>query len=93
MQFKSIEKELVPSLKFWKDEVINDIKIRKERNAKLKNAELLGNSYKRKSKIVFKTMEGLYRVETTVWAKTENFVALKGGVLIPVGCILAVDFF
>lgn len=93
MNFTSIEKELVPSLKFWKDEVIADLKIQKERNRKLKTAELLGNTHKRKAKIVFKTMEGLYRVETTVWAKTEKFVALKGGVLIPVACILAVDFF
>lgn len=85
---KLIEKENIPSLNFVNSCVdIDSIKVR------LKKAEQLGNGFKRKSKILFKTLEGVFKVETTVWATTENHVVLKGGVLIPINCIDSVNFY
>ena len=81
------------ALKFGNEEVLQDQKLIKIRSRKLKRAERLGNIYKSKAKIAFKSIEGIFRVETTVWAATEKFVSLKGGVLIPIHCIKGVEFY
>lgn len=53
----------------------------------LKKGELLGNGYKHKIKIGFHAIEGKFEVDTTIWATTEKYVVLKGGVSIPIQCI------
>jgi hypothetical protein len=88
-----IAKEKIGTLHFVQTEVLEDIQEITIRSRKLKRAEQLGNIYKTKSKIAFKTLEGLFRVETTVWATTEKFVSLKGGILIPIHCIKGVEFY
>lgn len=88
-----IEKERITGLQFGNNEVLEDKQQINRRSRRLKRAEQLGNAYKAKAKIVFKSIEGLFKVETTVWATTEKFVSLKGGVLIPIHCIKNVDFY
>lgn len=88
-----IEKENIENLAFGKTDVLGDEKQKMQRNRKLKRAEHLGNAYKAKAKILFRSLEGIFKVETTVWATTERYVSLKGGVLIPIHCIQGVDFY
>lgn len=89
----TIEKENIIGLAFGNIDVLRDEQLKIQRTRKLKRAERLGNAYKSKSKILFRSMEGIYKVETTVWATTEQYVSLKGGVLIPIHCIKSVDFY
>lgn len=93
MQRRIIEKENIGTLHFGPMEVLQDNHEITKRSRRLKRAEKLGNCYKSKSKIAFRSLEGLFRVETTVWATTEKFVSLKGGVLIPIHCIKGVEFY
>lgn len=88
-----IEKENITRLAFGNTDVLLDDQLKKQRTRKLKRAEQLGNAYKSKAKILFKSLEGIFKVETTVWATTEQYVSLKGGVLIPIHCIKGVDFY
>ncbi len=53
----------------------------------LKQGERLGNAFKHKVVIAFKALEGRFKVNTTIWATTEKYVVLKGGVSIPIECI------
>lgn len=59
---------------------------------KLTAAQRLGNEFKSKTTIVFKTDEGPKRIETTVWSLTEKYVQIKSGVLIPLKSIIEIDF-
>lgn len=93
MKRNYIAKEQIKALKFGIMEVLEDKKEITIRSRRLKRAEQLGNAYKAKAKIAFRSLEGLFRVETTVWATTEKFVSLKGGVLIPIHCIKGVEFY
>jgi hypothetical protein len=52
---------------------------------------ILGNLYKVKSRICFETKEGSKVIETTIWSVTNNYVIIKGGQVIPVQCITAVE--
>lgn len=93
MQRKIIQKENIDTLNFGPKEVLQDNKEITIRSRRLKRAEQLGNAYKAKAKIAFRSLEGIFRVETTVWATTEKFVSLKGGILIPIHCIKGVEFY
>ncbi|WP_300603031.1 hypothetical protein [Niabella sp.] len=52
----------------------------------------LGNEFKSKTTVTFNTTEGPQSVETTVWSLTENYISLKGGILIPLNSIIDVHF-
>ncbi|MCS6820101.1 MAG: hypothetical protein RMJ53_04880 [Chitinophagales bacterium] len=86
-----IEKEQVrncvftPTSKSLNQEQINII------HAKLYKAMILGNTCRTKVKIHFTTTEGLKIVDTTVWAYTENYILIKGGVFIPTESVIEVD--
>lgn len=58
----------------------------------LNYAVRLGNEFKSKTTITFNTTEGPRSVETTVWSLTENYISLKGGILLPLNSILNVHF-
>jgi hypothetical protein len=64
----------------------------KEIENRLHSAMLLGNNYRSKVRITFSTRDGLREVETTVWAYTEKYVVLKGGIFLPVNSVVSVDF-
>ncbi|MCX6351859.1 MAG: hypothetical protein NTX03_08345 [Bacteroidetes bacterium] len=74
-------------MNFTGEEVLSNDFAKKKRVSDLYRAMILGNLYHVKCRIVFETKKGLRDVETTVWAATDKFVSLKGGISIPVGCI------
>jgi hypothetical protein len=84
-----VEKELIPSLSF-KDIVLSEKNADLERQ--IEQAVRLGNAYHSKVSIVFIDDEGLKRVDTTIWAKGEKFICLKGGIWLPISRIISVNF-
>lgn len=84
-----VDKESIPFLPF-KGIVLSD------RNPELDNqieqAVRLGNAYHSKVSIVFLDDNGLKRVETTLWAKGEKFICLKGGIWLPISRIISINF-
>lgn len=85
-----ITKEQLKDLKFDHAEVLTENTERDERKKRLHLAMVLGNTYKNKVKLVFKSLTGVCSVDTTIWATTDKNVVLKGGLFIPVACILQV---
>jgi hypothetical protein len=83
-----INKEQISSLKFSKKEVLLTADELSKRTLNLYRAQTLGNLLQSKVKLVFETANGsLYQVETTVWAVGNDFICLKGGMVIPVNSI------
>ena len=87
-----IKKERIQSMNFHKTDVLNNQTLRNNRYSSLRQALILGNSYQSKVKIIFQTADSaLQQVETTIWAISEDFIFLKGGVFIPVKAIVALE--
>jgi hypothetical protein len=88
-----IEKEMIPTVSFTKEDVIKDPVKRRLRQIYLERAERLGNAYHGKVKMIFKTEEGkLLKVHTTIWSADQTYITLKGGVHIPTMAIVGVEF-
>ena len=83
-----IEKERVNDFKLISAEVDKSTMLQD----KLKSALRLGNEFKSKTTIAFQTTDGPKRVETTVWSLTDNYLQIKGGVLIPLKSIIEIDY-
>ena len=88
-----IEKENVSQLTFPKSDVIFSEVKQEERERRIVRAMKLGNNKKHKVKIIFEDLEGLKRVETTVWGVTEKNIILKQGTLIPIPRIHEIKFY
>ena len=87
-----IEKETITSLDFSKTEVLRDAARKTMRKTDLNRALKLGNLLKNKVNIYFKDIEEhLMRVNTTIWAVTDDAVILKQGILIPRHRVVMVD--
>ncbi|MBL4654850.1 MAG: hypothetical protein JKY33_03395 [Bacteroidia bacterium] len=80
----------MPEYHYPKGEVLLSLEDVTLRKAMLERATTLGNAYHSKVKIDFETTNGIKEVETTIWATTEKYVLLKGGIAIPIHCILDV---
>ena len=91
MSIPLIEKEEVPKYKFVAHDVLKTELERKDRFHKLEKAMLLGNGYKAKVKITFETLEGVKKIETTVWEASEDQLMIKSDVMIPIHSILDVE--
>lgn len=88
-----IEKEQLTALHFSTEPAVTDAYQRKLLQHDLNRALLLGNLYRSKVSLVFRTKQHkLHRVETTVWAVTENHVLLKGNRFLPINAILRIEF-
>lgn len=85
-----IEKECIQSLQFKNNEVLPDPMAQALRKQDLYRGMVLGNAYKGKVKIIFQSLTGINVVDTTIWATTDKNVVLKGGLLIPICCIMEV---
>jgi uncharacterized protein (UPF0248 family) len=79
-----IQKEEIANLLFPSTEVLQSSDKINNRRLELERATTLGNAEHGKIKIIFEDKEGLKKVETTIWATTENNIVLKGGVFIPI---------
>lgn len=87
ISIETIAKEDIPKLTFVDHEVLPAMEYMEKRKHLLFQSMILGNTYHAKVKLVFETTAGFYQVETTVWATTEDYVLLKGGVYLPIRCI------
>ena len=90
----NIAKEDISQFRFKGEDVLATDKAgRAIRNAALQRAERLGNAFHGKVKITFQAANAmLHEVQTTVWSASEDYVCLKGGVILPVKAISVVDF-
>jgi len=80
----TIQKELLDSIQFPKQEVLSSAKQIEQRTSEAKRAMKLGNSSdNNKVKIVFEDTVGKKMVETTVWGVTEKYILLKRGMSLP----------
>ncbi|MBW6483589.1 MAG: hypothetical protein K0B10_11090 [Vicingaceae bacterium] len=87
-----IEKEIIGSLKFPKEDVLKDVQEQKERIKRIDRAMHLGNN-KIKVKIFFEDVEGKKVVETSIWGVTEKNIILKGTTVMPIRAIHEIKFF
>lgn len=91
--FAIIAKEKLSEVQFTHEDVLTDPAKIRLRNIYLQKAEKLGNIYKEKVKMIFKTRNGLLLgVETTIWAANEEYITIKGGINIPTKSILDIEF-
>lgn len=90
MFLNKIEKEEIAQLHFSTGEVLNDQSQICSRNHALQKAVILGNTEKQKCKIVFHANEGVSYVETTVWAVTDKYICLKGGITLMIACVIEI---
>lgn len=89
-----VEKEMIPSFHFCRQDVLESTEAQKKRMWDLNRASVLGNGYRGKVEITFKTAEGeLKRVDTTVWAVDDKYMSLKGGCCIPISSVVNVEFY
>lgn len=88
-----IDKSDLLRTSFIQEEVLTCTKEQLKRNIKLMKSLTLGNLYKQHVHIAFKNKEGKnLKTTATVWAVTESYVLLKGGMHIPIKSITYVDF-
>jgi hypothetical protein len=88
---ESINKEQIPELECSPTEVLTcheEIEVRK---ASIDRAAYLSKSFYLKARIIFDTSKGTKEVLTTIWAATDNFIVMKGGVTLPVHCVRGIS--
>jgi hypothetical protein len=91
-QTTTIPKELLNQVTFQKADVLqNDPTRSRLRNFYLNKAQSMGNLYKHKVKLYFKTAANeLLAVETTIWSADEEYITVKGG-SIPTKAVFAIE--
>ncbi len=88
-----IQKEQLGLYRFSSSEVLRGDWEKIYRLFSLRRAERLGNNYKGKVRITFRTFSNeIKAIDTTVWSATDEYVSIKGGMSIPVKAILSVEF-
>ena len=60
----------------------------KTRDQKVYMAMLMGNHHYDNVRILFDTEDGEREITSRIWARTDKFVVLKGGVFIPIGAVI-----
>ncbi|MFN4122974.1 MAG: hypothetical protein ACK4GL_06690 [Flavobacteriales bacterium] len=90
-QVQIIDKEVVRTLSFPREEVLKSSDSAKERRSLLEKATILSNLYHNKVKITFEDSNGRKMVDTTIWATTDNAIMLKGGIVLPIHRILSIE--
>jgi len=88
-----IEKESIVEFSFPKGDVLETEEKRDERQARIEKGMHLGNASKGKVKIIFEDVEGMKKVETTIWGFTDKNVILKKTTIIPIRRIHEVKFY
>ncbi len=90
--FTAIEKEIVASLRFPENEVLNNPESIAQRARDIERGMLLGNNYKGKVKILFEDSQGRKQIETTIWGFTDKRVLLKRDLVIPIHRVHSLSF-
>ncbi|MBK0402142.1 hypothetical protein I5M27_04045 [Adhaeribacter sp. BT258] len=89
-----IEKELIPNLRFNREDILVSPEDKKRRQYDIHRATLLGNAYHGKVDIFFMTADGEQkRVNTTIWDYDKEYVILKSGSSLPIAAINGVEFY
>jgi len=88
-----IEKEAIETLYFPKQEVLFSKEEIAAREDQLHRANVLGNRSKCNTKVslYFEDIEGLKKVETTIWGVTNQSVILKKNITIPIHRIVKIN--
>src|SRR4051812_23169874 len=60
----------------------------KMKDQKLYMAMLMGNNYYNNVRILFNTEEGESEITSRIWARTDKFIVLRGGVFIPINSVI-----
>ena len=60
----------------------------KSRDQKLYMAMLIGNHYQNNVRILFNTEDGETEIESRIWARTDKYIVLKGGMFIPINAVI-----
>ncbi len=89
LEIQEIQKEQVPNCTYEK---LSSIAQEATLQQLLHNAMILGNTHQGKVQIIFCDDDGLKKVHTTIWAKGEQFITLKGGAWIPISKIVDIIF-
>lgn len=87
---KKIETNEILKLHFIPQDVFENFNQKEERKQKLEKGVILGNIEKQKCKIIFHAKEGNNYIETTIWAVTDKYLCLKGGITLSIASILEV---
>jgi hypothetical protein len=88
-----IPKEQLTQFRFSSSEVLRGDWEKVYRLFSLRRAERLGNNFKGKVRITFRTFSNeIKSVDATVWSTTDEYVSVKGGMSIPVRAIMSVEF-
>lgn len=87
-----VEKETISLLHFPKDDVLFSEEDKAQRMKDLDRAITLGNLEHIKVEILFQDIEGLKKVETTIWGVTDKEVILKKGTIIPIRRIVSIKY-
>ena len=83
-EYELVSKEEIKNFRFPKTDVLIDTEEVKRRRIELERSTVLGNIEQQKVFIYFEDDMGLKKVETTIWATTENNISLKSGVHVPI---------
>ena len=60
----------------------------KSRDQKLYMAMLMGNNHYENVRILFNTEDGEKELVSRIWARTDKYIVLKGGMFIPIGSVI-----
>jgi hypothetical protein len=90
MNISKIEKEEIVHLQFPNKDVLCNEEQKSTRFQNLIKGSILGNTHKSKCKIVFESNQGQQYVETTIWAVTDKYICLKGGISLMIASIIEV---
>lgn len=91
MNALKIEKEEIVNLHLLPTDIVKNETQKNEIIQQLHKGAVLGNTEKRKCKIFFHAEEGDIYVETTIWAVTDKYICLKGGILLLIASIIEVS--
>lgn len=86
-EFKLIEKESIPTLHFPSEEILKRASDIQERTHAIQRAITLGNIEHNKVVIYFSDKSGKKKVNTTIWAVTDNAIVLKQNTVLPINRI------
>lgn len=84
---KLVDRNIIPTLKFPVEDVLDDELWRKTRSRWIHKATSLGNLEQKKVNILFRDDKTELRVFTTIWIQVGEYILLKDRIKLPVNRI------